>query len=386
MCDALIAFVRERYGSDQPVPLHEPRFARAERDYVLDTLDSTFVSSVGEYVGRMEVGVSDYCDIEHAVATVNGTAALHTALMVAGVRPRDLVITQPLTFVATCNAIRYCGADPLFVDISASRLSLCPDALQAFLEKRGESRDGECVDRNTGRRIAACLPVHTLGHPADMTRIGAICEQWGIPVVEDAAESLGSWLEGRHTGGFGAAGALSFNGNKIVTTGGGGMIVTQSEAVARRARHLTTTARVPDGFEFTHDEVGYNYRMPNLNAALGCAQLGRLERIIEIKRKLAADYAELFAGTKFFLMTEPEGAHSNYWLNAVVCPNREVRDRLLQTTNDAGVMTRPAWRLMPELPMYRQCEAGPLPVAADCQARLLCLPSSIPPTMLPAIE
>lgn len=376
MSDALIAFVRERYGSEQPVPLHEPHFAHDERDYVLDALDSTFVSSVGEYVGRMEVGVSDYCHIDHAVATVNGTAALHTALIVADVRPGDLVITQPLTFVATCNAIRYCGADPLFVDVSASRLSLCPDALLAFLEERGEFRNSECVDRRTARRIAACLPVHTLGHPADMARIVAICDQWGIPVVEDATESLGSWLDGRHTGRFGVAGTLSFNGNKIVTTGGGGMIVTESEAVARRARHLTTTARVPDGFEFTHDEVGYNYRMPNLNAALGCAQLGRLERIIEIKRKLAADYAELFAGTEFRLIVEPEGAHSNYWLNAVVCPNRETRDRLLQTTNDAGVMTRPAWRLMPDLPMYAQCESGDLPVAREIQSRLVCLPSS----------
>ena len=378
MFESLIGFVREQYGTDGPVPLHEPRFFQAERRNVLDTLDSTFVSTVGEYVGRLESMTSRYSGIGHAVATVNGTAALHTALMLAGVRDGDLVVTQPLTFVATCNAIRYCGADPAFVDVDTGRLSLCPAALADFLEQRAEVRETGCFDRETGRRIGACLPVHTLGHPADMERICAICERWGISVVEDAAESLGSWLNDRHTGGFGVAAALSFNGNKVITTGGGGMILTPDETVARRGRHLTTTARVPDGFEFTHDEVGYNYRMPNLNAALGCAQMGRLESIVRAKREVAAGYAELFSGSEFRLIQEPREARSNYWLNAVVCPDRRSRDELLQRTNDHGVMTRPAWRLMPDLPMYQGAEAGELSNARWIGDRMVCLPSSIP--------
>jgi aminotransferase in exopolysaccharide biosynthesis len=377
MFDDLIGFVREQYRTNDIIPLHAPVFSGREREYVLDTIDSTFVSSVGGYVDRFEADVASYTGSPAAVATVNGTAALHIALRLADVGPGDLVITQPLTFVATCNAIAYCGAEPVFVDVERATLGLSPVAAEQWLTENAElTDDGGCRHRTTGRPIKAMLPMHTFGHPADLDGLLAVCERWRLWLLEDAAESLGSFYRGRHTGTIGRLGTLSFNGNKLVTTGGGGMILADGE-LARRAKHLTTTAKQPHRFEYVHDELGYNYRLPNLNAALGCAQLEQLEGFIAHKRDLAARYQALLAGSALAFVEEPDGCRSNYWLNAVICEDRQQRDLLLERTNQAGIMTRPIWQLMNRLPMYRHCESGPLDVAEWLEARVVNLPSGV---------
>lgn len=377
MFDDLIGFVREQYQTNDVIPLHAPVFAGREREYVLDTIDSTFVSSVGSYVDRFEADVAAYTGSPQAVATVNGTAALHIALRLAGVAPGDLVITQSLTFVATCNAIAYCGAEPVFVDVERRTLGLSAAATEEWLSANAElTDDGSCRHRTSGRLIKAVMPMHTFGHPADLDGLLAVCERWHLVLVEDAAESLGSFYKGRHTGTIGRLGTLSFNGNKLVTTGGGGMILADGE-LGRRAKHLTTTAKQPHRFEYVHDELGYNYRLPNLNAALGCAQLEQLERFIEQKRRLAERYEALLAGSDLEFVKEPAGCRSNYWLNAVICENRQHRDFLLERTNQAGVMTRPIWQLMNRLPMYRHCERGSLEVAEWLEARVVNLPSGV---------
>lgn len=381
MFDSLVAFVREQYRSSDFIPLHAPVFAAREREYVLDTIDSTFVSSVGAYVDRFEHEMSAYTSSPRAVSTVNGTAALHLALKLAGVAPGDLVITQSLTFVATCNAITYCGAEPVFVDVDRHTLGLSPVALEAWLAEHAHvADDGLCRTRDDGRVLRACLPMHTFGLPADIDGLVEVCRRWGLVLVEDAAESLGSLYRERHTGTFGLVGTLSFNGNKIITTGGGGMILTNEELGAR-AKHLSTTAKRPHAYEYVHDEVGYNYRMPNLNAALGCAQLERLEAFIVAKRELAARYAAHFANSELEFVTEPAGCRANYWLNAVVCNSRAQRDALLAATNDQGVMTRPIWTLMNRLPMYAHCRQGPLANAEWLEARVINLPSSVLPEL-----
>ncbi len=377
---ALAEFLRETYRTEGAVPLHEPRFAGNERSYVQETLDSTFVSSVGPFVDRFEAQVAGYTGAARAVATVNGTAALHTALMLAGVGRDDLVLTQPLSFIATCNAIAYCGASPVFVDVDRHTLGLSPKALAAWLEAEAERTETGCRHKASGRRLAACVPMHTFGHPADVDGLLAVCRQWNIPLVEDAAESLGSLYQGRHTGTFGLLGALSFNGNKIITTGGGGMVLCGNEALGARAKHLTTTARLPRGFEFVHDETGYNYRLPNLNAALGCAQMEKLEAFVAAKRALAEAYAQFFAESAWEFFREPEGARSNYWLNAVVAPDKAARDELLAQTNAAGIMTRPVWQLLSRSAPYGTCLAGPLPNSEWLEQRLVNLPSSVPPS------
>lgn len=378
MFDSLIRFIREQYRSSGEIPLHAPVFGDHERRYVLETIDSTFVSSVGAFVGRFERDIAAYTGSPAAVATVNGTAALHVALQLAGVGRGDLVITQPLSFVATCNAIRYCGAEPVFVDVDRHTLGLSPRALDAWLTEHARvADDGTCTLRDGRTRIRACVPMHTFGHPADLDGLRAVCARWQLALVEDAAESLGSLYHGRHTGTFGLVGAISFNGNKIITTGGGGMILTNA-ALGARAKHLTTTARVADALAFVHDELGYNYRMPNLNAALGCAQLERLEDFVAAKRRLAEAYAAFFDGSALEFVREPVGCRSNYWLNAVICENAAQRDALLRATNGVGVMTRPAWTLMTELPMYADCRQGDLRIARDLQARIVNLPSSVP--------
>jgi aminotransferase in exopolysaccharide biosynthesis len=377
MFDSLIHFIREQYRTAEFIPLHAPVFNGQERNYVTETIDSTFVSSVGAYVDRFERDTSAYTGSVRAVATVNGTAALHAALRLAGVVPHDLVITQPLTFVATCNAIAYCGAEAVFIDVDRHTLGLSPVALEAWLVENAQiCDDGVCRTRDDRRAVRACVPMHTFGHPADLDGLLDVCSRWHLALVEDAAESLGSFYKGRHTGTFGLLGILSFNGNKIITTGGGGMILANEE-LGKRAKHLTTTAKQPHPYEYVHDEVGYNYRLPNINAALGCAQLEQIEVFIASKRALADRYAEFFKGSDLHFVTEPVGCRSNYWLNAVICDNAEQRDALLKATNDRQVMTRPIWALMNRLPMFAHVRKGDLSNAEWLEARVVNLPSSV---------
>lgn len=377
MSDQLIQFVREYFGTKEFIPLHAPVFPGREKEYVADTIESTFVSSVGTYVDRFEEDMASYTGSAKAVATVNGTAALHIALKLAGVEAGDLVITQPLTFVATCNAIAYCNAEPVFIDVDRETLGLSGEALEAWLEENAElDAKGVCRTRADDRVIRACVPMHTFGHPADLATLVSVTRRWNVSLVEDAAESLGSFYKGKHTGTFGALGTLSFNGNKIMTTGGGGMILA-GEALAARAKHLTTTAKKPHTYEYIHDELGYNYRLPNLNAALGCAQLEQMETFIEAKRGLAAAYQDVLTGSSLQFVKEPEGCRSNYWLNAVICENKAQRDELLKKTNQQGVMTRPIWALMNHLGMYQGCVRGDLSNAEWLEARVVNLPSSV---------
>ncbi|MCK9395119.1 MAG: LegC family aminotransferase [Methylobacter sp.] len=375
--DSFIRFVRDVYRTDEFIPLHEPRFQGREKEYLLDAIDSTFVSSVGQYVDRFEADCAKYTGAKYAVATVNGTAALHVALLLAGVKRDEEVITQALTFVATCNAIHYCGAEPVFVDVDKATLGLSPLALAGYLDEFAEVRDGAAWNKQTGKRIGACLPMHTFGHPADMDGIMQVCEKFQIPVVEDAAEALGSTLNGRHCGTFGRLGVLSFNGNKIMTTGGGGMILTDDETLAKQAKHLTTTAKQPHPWQFVHDQVGFNYRLPNLNAALGVAQLECLPLFLEKKRRLAERYADWGKQNKVLIMAEPEAACSNYWLNVVLLDGLSERDAFLTATNGQSVMTRPVWEPMHRLPMYRHCQKDALANTEWAADRVVNIPSSV---------
>ncbi|OAN13825.1 aminotransferase DegT [Photobacterium jeanii] len=377
----LIEFVRDTYQTHDFIPLHAPQFHGNEQAYVADTLDSTFVSSVGRYVDQFEQDIARFTNSGKAVATVNGTAALHAALYQAGVRQGDIVITQALTFVATCNTLFHMGAEPLFVDINRFSFSLCPQALAEYLAEHAfVSDDGQCVLRATNQVIRAILPMHTFGHPAQLDELLAVCQQWHLVLVEDAAESLGSYYKDQHTGTLGGFGALSFNGNKIITTGGGGMVLCRDQQAGEHLKHLTTTAKVAHPYEFYHDEAGFNYRMPNLNAALGCAQLEQLPNYLVKKRELAMQYLSFFESDVNFrehcFVQEPEYAQSNYWLNAIVCPDLQARDQLLAQTNQAGVMTRPVWQLMHTLPMYQHCLRGELTNSEWYAARLVNLPSS----------
>jgi aminotransferase in exopolysaccharide biosynthesis len=379
MFNSLVRFIREQYRTDEFIPLHAPVFRGRERELVLDTINSTFVSSVGAYVDRFEQDMASFTASPRAVAVMNGTAALHIALKLADVLPGDMVVTQSLTFVATCNAIAYCSAEPLFVDVDRHTLGLSPTALDDWLTEHAVIDDnGHCRTRLGHRRISACLPMHTFGHPVELDKLIAVCNRWHLVLVEDAAESLGSYYKGRHTGSFGMVGVLSFNGNKIMTTGGGGMLLT-NETIGIRAKHLTTTAKIPHPYEFVHDEVGYNYRLPNLNAALGCAQLEQLPAFLESKRSLAARYIDFFKGSDLETIVEPKDCRSNYWLNGVICQDGTQRDALLKSTNDAGVMTRPIWTLMTRLPLYRNAVRGPLDNAEWLEARVVNLPSSVLP-------
>jgi len=362
-----------------PVALHEPEFAGNEWQYVKDCLDSGWVSYKGAYVERFERDLAAFIGAKAAIAVVNGTAALHVCLILAGVRPGDEVILPSLTFVATANAVTFAGAITHFVDVEPSTLGMDPVRLDAYLGDIVERHGEDAVNRLTGRRIGAVMPMHTFGHPVDLDLILEVCERHGISLVEDAAESLGSFYKGRHTGNHGLVSGLSFNGNKIATTGGGGAIVTNDPAIAEHARHITTTAKVPHRWEFSHDEIGFNYRLPNLNAALGCAQLEELDGFIADKRHLADRYAAAFAGVPGVeLVREPEFARSNYWLNAILLDpdNAALRDPILEATNDAGFMTRPVWRLIHRLPMYATAPRMDLPVSESIEARLINIPSS----------
>ena len=376
----MIRLVREIYRTDEFIPLHKPRFWGKEKDYLVNTIDSNFVSSVGKYVDDFEKMIAEFTGAKYAIATVNGTSALHTALILSGVEAGDEVLTQPITFVGSCNAIRYCHADPVFVDVDRNSLGLSAEHLLDYLEKNVEKRNKISWNRTTGRRIGACLPMHTFGHPVEMSAILEICAEYYIPIIEDAAESLGSTLHTQHTGTFGRVGILSFNGNKIMTTGGGGMLLTNNESLAKHAKHLTTTAKQPHAWQYVHDETGYNYRMPNLNAALGIAQLEQLPGFIEKKRLLAQTYLAWCDEIGVRMLVEPKGARSNYWLNALILENQNEREDFLQYTNDNGIMTRPVWEPMHLLPMYKQCHHGPLENTTWAMDRVVNIPSSVPGT------
>ena len=361
------------------VPLHEPRFSGNESKYVQECIDSTFVSSVGEFVDRFENKLADYTGAKYAVAVVNGTAALHMALLLAGVDSGDEVLVPALSFVATANAVCYCGAKPHFVDSEQQTLGMDPEALRNYLQDSTEQHNKICVNRKTGNRVRAMVPVHIFGHPCDLDGLLEVAKDFNLALIEDAAESLGSTYYDQHTGTFGLFGTLSFNGNKTITTGGGGAILTDDPELSKRAKHLTTTAKIPHRWDYIHDEVGFNYRMPNLNAALGCAQLEQLPDFLTSKRRLYDSYQEAFLDIKgVTLFTEPEGSHSNYWLQTLLLDESiaKQRDSILEITNSAGLMTRPAWKLLHKLPPFKDCPQAPLPVAESLELRIVNLPSS----------
>lgn len=368
-----------RTVGDGPVALHEPVFAGNEWQYLKQCLDSTFVSSVGKFVDRFESDLARFTGARHAIAVVNGTAALHAALKLAGVVPNDEVLVPALTFIATTNSVSYCGAVPHFVDSEVATLGVDAAKLRDYLRARTERRNGHCVNTATGRVIRALVPMHTFGHPVDLEGLLAVARDFSLALVEDAAESLGSYYDGRHTGTFGLMGTLSFNGNKTITTGGGGAILTNDSELARRAKHVTTTAKLPHAWDFRHDEIGFNYRLPNLNAALGCAQLEQLPAMLEAKRRLLARYRDEFAGLAGVrLVDEPARCRSNFWLQTLSLDGDAAseRDAILEATNAAGYMTRPAWVLMHELAPYRGCPRMDLAVAESLAARLINVPSS----------
>ena len=377
MLNNFVDFVRSVYGRNEFIPLHEPRFIGNEKKYLLECIDSTFVSSVGAFVDLFESDFAKMIGSKYAIAAVNGTAALHISLILAGVKREHEVISQSLTFIATANAISYIGASPIFIDVDLDTMGLSPRALKDFLEENCVLRAGECINKNTNKVIKACVPMHTFGIPCKIDEIAAICEEWNIVLVEDAAESLGSYYKGKHTGTFGRVGAFSFNGNKIITSGGGGVVVTDDEQVAKLAKHITTTAKIPHRWEYAHDQIGYNYRLPNINAALLCAQLEMLDTFVANKRHLADKYRQFFEGTSVKFVVEPEGASSNYWLNAVLLNNIEERNEFLEYTNNHGVMTRPIWKLMNKLPMFSASQSDLLINAQYLEDRIVNIPSSV---------
>ena len=378
MYEKTISFIKELYGNQEFTPLSVPKFIGNEKKYLNECIDTTFVSSVGKFVDRFEEDMARYTGARKAVVCVSGTNALHMAMMLVGVERDDEVLTQALTFIATCNAISYIGAHPVFIDVDKSTMGLSPDALKAWLVNNAEIRNGQCYNTKTGHRVKACVPMHTFGHPVRIEEIAAVCSEYHIELVEDAAESVGSKYKGIHTGLFGKVGALSFNGNKTITTGGGGMLLFMDENLGALAKHLTTQAKVPHRWEFRHDHIGYNYRMPNINAALGCAQLEHLDEFIADKRATAAAYAEYFRNVDdidFF--TEPADSFSNYWLNVVILKDKEAQQQFLQETNDNGVMTRPIWELMNRLPMFEHCQHDDLKNTIWFADRVVNIPSSV---------
>lgn len=380
--ELILRMIRDRFGAGEGdfVPLHAPTFSGNEKKYLDECIDSTFVSSVGAFVDRFERDIAEYTGARRAVVCVSGTNALHMALMLASVERDDEVLTQSLSFIATCNAISYIGAHPVFIDVDYDTMGLSPAALREWLEKHTVKDAGNVLrNKSTGRRVKSVVPMHTFGHPCRIDEIASICDEYCLELVEDAAESIGSFYKGKHTGTFGRIGAISFNGNKTITTGGGGMLLFNDEKLADLAKHLTTQAKVPSRWEFIHDHIGYNYRMPNINAALGCAQLEEISGFLASKRKTAEIYREFFAsepgGIKF--MAEPTESVSNYWLNAIAFPTREERDRFLQYSNDHGVMTRPIWELMWRLPMFERCERDSQTNTVLLADTIVNLPSSV---------
>lgn len=380
MAQSILEVVGNVVGeSSRPASLHEPEFRGAESKYVVDCLETGWVSSVGQYVDRFERDIAAFTGAHRAIAVANGTAALHICLQLAGVAQGDEVLTPALTFVATPNAVKYTGAVPHFVDCEPDTLGIDPGALERHLQTIAKIENGVCINKNTGARIRALVPMHVFGHPSKLDELSALCDRWCLVMVEDAAESLGSYYHGVHTGGRGLLSAISFNGNKIITTGGGGVILTNDEELGARAKHITTTARTASGWLFAHDEVGYNYRMPNLNAAVGCGQLERLPDFIARKRQLADIYIRAFQGFEGAeILAEPANCSSNYWLIAMRLRDSDMqtRDAVLETLNGKGIMARPVWTLMHRLPMYQDAPRAPLPVAEDMERRVINLPSS----------
>ncbi|MEG2556741.1 MAG: LegC family aminotransferase [Odoribacter sp.] len=372
-----VTFIKELYGSEK-VFLHEPLFIGNEKKYLAECIDSTFVSSVGKFVDRFEAMVAEYTGVKRAVVCVSGTNALHIAMLLVGVEREDEVITQALTFIATCNAISYIGAHPVFIDVDRDTMGLSPAAMERWLSENAEVKGGICYNKTTGRRIKACVPMHTFGHPVHLDELVEVCQKYHLELIEDAAESIGSFYKGKHTGTFGKVGAISFNGNKTITTGGGGMLLFQDEELAQFAKHLTTQAKVPHRWAFVHDHIGYNYRMPNINAALGCAQMENIERYVASKRETAEKYKTFFAsvdGIEFF--TEPKDCRSNYWLNVVLLNDKSAQQAFLEYTNDHGVITRPVWELMNRLAMFKDCQTDELKNTKWLADRLVNLPSSV---------
>lgn len=377
MHEMAVSFIRSMFNTTEFIPLHEPVFIGNEKKYVNECIDSTFVSSVGKFVDQFEQMVAEYVGAKYAIATVNGTAALHISLKLVGTDVNSEVITQPLTFVATCNAIAYCNAKPVFVDVDKDTMGLSPKSLRAFLAAETIQKDGACYNKTTNKKITAVVPMHTFGYPCRISEIAEICDEYHIALVEDAAESLGSYCDGRHTGTFGKLGTLSFNGNKTITTGGGGMIITNDEKLAKHAKHLTTTAKIAHPYEYVHDEVAYNYRLPNLNAALGCAQMETLDVILKNKRELANSYSDYFVDESIGFVSERNDTKTNYWLNAVILKDKEQRDIFLTESNDSGVMTRPIWSLMNKLEMFKTCQCADLTNSLWLEKRVVNIPSGV---------
>jgi perosamine synthetase len=377
MFENVVDFIRETYQTKNFIPLHEPRFIGNEKKYLNDCIDSTFVSSVGKFVDKFENLIAKYTGAKYAVAISNGTSALHTSLLIANVDQNDEVITQPLTFVATCNAISYCGAKAIFIDVDKDTMGLSPTALRSFLEKNTIINNNRCINKKTKKIIKVCVPMHSYGHPCKIDEIKKICDEYNIFLIEDAAESIGSTYKNKHTGTFGHLGVISFNGNKIITAGGGGCIITNDKILAEKAKHLTTTAKIPHKWDFNHDMVGYNYRMPNLNAALLVAQLEKLNDFIINKRNLANKYKVFFNKTDYNFFKEPKNCKSNYWLNSIILKNKTERDQFLEKTNSSGVMTRPTWKLMNKLSMFKNSQCDGLKNSKWLSERVVNIPSSV---------
>mgnify|MGYP000876609812 FL=1 len=377
MFNEFINFVRGIYGTKKYIPLHEPKFIGNEKRYLNQCIDTTFVSSVGKFVGKFEKKIAKYTSTKYAIATTNGTSALHISLILAGVEREDEVITQPLNFVASCNAISYCNAKPIFIDVDRDTMSLSPVSLKLFLEKNTLIKNKKCINKKTKKTIKACIPMHSYGHPCRIDEIKKILKKNHIFLIEDAAESLGSFYKNKHTGTFGQLGVISFNGNKIVTAGGGGCIITNDKILAKKAKYLTTTAKIPHKWNFNHDEIGYNYRMPNLNAALLIAQLENLNLFIRNKRELAKKYQAFFKDTEFIFFKEPKNSKSNYWLNSIILKNKKNKDQFLEETNSNGIMTRPIWLLMNKLPMFKNAQCDNLKNSKWLFERVVNIPSSV---------
>ena len=378
MFEDVINFIQDTYKTKGFIPLHKPCFAGNEKKYLNECIDSTFVSSVGKFVDEFEEKIANYTGAKYAVATSSGTSALHIALLLANVTENNEVITQPLTFVATCNAINYCGADPVFIDVDKDTMGLSASALKEFLNDNTSIKNKQCINNKTGKVIKACIPMHTFGHPCRIDKIKDICDKNYIFIIEDAAESVGSLYKNKHTGTYGQIGVMSFNGNKIITAGGGGCIVTDDATLAKKAKHLTTTAKVPHKWEFSHDMVGYNYRMPNLNAALLVSQLENLDNLLHSKRELASKYEDFFNNTTTYgFVKELKESESNYWLNSIIFESKKQRDKFLNETNSQGVMTRPIWTLMSKLPMFEYAQCGDLTNSKWLEERVVNIPSSV---------
>ncbi len=372
----IISFIRQQFPNQDKTSLHQPCFGGKEKEYLIECIDSTFVSSVGPFVDRLEKDILKFTGTNSAVAVVNGTAGLQVALQLVGVQHGDEVITQALSFVATSNAIHFLGASPVYVDVDYDTMGMSPNSLTKFLERNAEVRLNQCFNKITGKKISACLPMHTFGFPCRIDEILSICKEWSIPLVEDAAEALGSELKGRKIGSFGDLAVFSFNGNKIVTSGGGGAIVTNNLELAVKAKHITTTAKTPHQFEFIHDEAGYNFRMPNINAALICAQLEQLDNFLKNKRGLAKLYADVFTSKPIF-RAELKDTKANYWLNCIEFENSDLRNSFLVDSNQNGIMCRPIWTPSFLLPMYQHCQKDEQLNAMKLYDCIVNIPSSV---------